>query len=56
LIDSILTRPNASLTIGTKGMTPFGSIPQDDVTISFGEQSTIQFASSAGANPPNTTE
>ena len=33
----------------------FGSIPIDEVTISFGLQSSILLASSFGEKPPNTT-
>ncbi len=33
-----------------------GSCPQDALTITFGVASSIRFASSAAAKPPNTTE
>jgi hypothetical protein len=38
------------------GMTPLGSIPQLAVRTTFAFESSIRFANSAEANPPNTTE
>jgi len=47
---------NASFTNGIYSITPLGSIPHEQVTISFGSESRILFASSEAANPPKTTE
>jgi len=46
----------ASFTIGMYLIAPFGSIPQEQVTIRLASESVILFASSEAANPPNTTE
>ena len=42
--------------IGLYSTTRVGSIPQDAVRTTFGWASSIRAASSAGANPPKTTE
>ena len=42
--------------IGAYLMTLFGSIPAEQVIMSFGRQSSILFESSLAAKPPKTTE
>ena len=46
----------AASSIGLYSTTRDGSTPHDADTITFGWASSIRAASSAGANPPNTTE
>ena len=51
-----LDRSIAASSIGLYSTTRDGSRPQDAETITLGRASSIRAASSAGANPPNTTE
>jgi hypothetical protein len=48
--------PIARSTIGLYSTTRAASMPQDAVTTATGAASSIRVASSAAANPPNTTE
>ena len=55
-LGSCLTRVSASSTIGEYLMVFPGSIPAEQVIITFGKQSSILLASSLAAKPPKTTE
>jgi hypothetical protein len=49
-------RSRAASSIGLYSTTRLGSIPQLAATMTTGLASSMRAASSAGANPPNTTE
>ena len=51
-----LLRSSAASSIGLYSTTRLGSMPQDAATITLGFASSMRAASSAGANPPKTTE